>query len=106
MSYLSEINKLEIKKSILINTLELFIPDEQYDVFVNKLKKINTQLYKFRSLQYLSNFTNKGIADLHLKCRNNVNQLGDICDSINVKDIEIFKYELFKQYRDYIEEVH
>ncbi len=104
MSYQADINKLEIKKSVLINTLKVFIPDDQFDAFTGKIKKINYDLYKFRSLQYLSNFSNAGIWDLYLKCRNNINHLADICDSLNIKDIEVFRYELYKQYRNYLEQ--
>ena len=104
MSYKADINRLEIKKSILINTLSVFIPDDQFNSFTNKLKKLNTELYKFRALQYLSNFTDHGIWNLYLKCRNNVNHLADICDSLNIKDIEVFRYELYKMYRDYLEQ--
>ena len=104
MSYKADINRLEIKKSILVNTIGLFIPDENFILFTEKLKKINYELYKFRSLRYLSNFTNEGIWNLYIKCRNDVNHLGDVCDSLNIKDIEIFRYELYKAYRDYIEQ--
>ena len=64
MSYKADINRLEIKKSILINTFEIFIPDDQHESFTKKLKKINYDLYKFRALQYLSNFTGYGIWNL------------------------------------------
>ncbi len=104
MSYQADINKLEIKKSVLINTLKVFIPDKDFNLFRDKIKKVNTELYKFRSLQYLSNFSNTGIWDLYLKCRNDINHLADICDSLNIKDIEIFRYELYKQYRNYLEQ--
>ena len=104
MSYKADINRLEVKKSILINTFELYIPDSEFNSFTKNLKKINYDLYKFGSLQYLSNVSNHGIWNLYLKCRNNVTDLADICDSLNIKDIEIFRYELYKMYRDYLEQ--
>jgi hypothetical protein len=43
-TYKSQINSLEVKKSILTNTLDLFIPDEQFNEFKEKVQYINAQI--------------------------------------------------------------
>lgn len=104
MSYKAQINQLEIRKTVLINTFELFIPTNEFNAFRAKIKAINNEIYLYKSLQYLTNFTDKGIYDMYLKVSNNINHLADICDSLNIQNYDIFKYELYKQYRDYCEQ--
>ena len=104
MTYKAQINQLEIRKTVLINTFELFIPDSEFNAFRAKIKAINKEIYRYKSLDYLTNFTDKGIYDLYLKVSNNINHLADICDSLNIQNYHVFKYELYKQYRDYCEQ--
>ena len=43
-TYKTQINSLKIKKTILANTLDLFIPDSEFDEFKAKIQYINAQI--------------------------------------------------------------
>ena len=100
-TYKSKINSLEIKKTNLVNTLDILIPDSEFNEFRDKIQALNAELYKYRSLSFIDELGSKESYYLHRKIRIDDNILHDICDKLNVKDVTIFEHQLEVSYREY-----
>ena len=100
-TYKTEINSLEIKKTILANTLDLFIPNNQYNEFRAKIKAINDKIDYYKALTLIEEIGDKEAYYIHRKIKLNSNVLLNLCHEYKIRNYDILAHELKANYIDY-----